>query len=114
MPLTKKITALLSDKYRSHISILGDFEKDPYTCILDSNNGTIFIITNTDLFSFKDQYRNHWITVIDSFHFNGKEHNPKLGESYTIPDETEYHFTTKEAIVEMAIAYFEKYKYDIA
>lgn len=103
----------MSDKYRSNITILGNFESSTFTSILDNNNGTIFIVSDSDLISFKDQHCNIWVNTLDSFHANGKEHYPKLGESYKIHDETFYHFTSKEAIVEMASQYFDKHKYDI-
>ncbi|WP_431242106.1 hypothetical protein ACQ9BO_19530 [Flavobacterium sp. P21] len=114
MPLTKKITELLSKKYNSNITILGTYANTSYTSILDNENGTIFLISDADLYSFIDQNRNYWVTPVDSFHANGKDHNPKLGESYITDSGTAYSFTSKEAIVEMAIEYFEKHKHDTA
>lgn len=114
MPLTKKITDLLSKKYNSNISILGTYTSSKYTSILDNDNGTIFIVSDADLYSFKDQDRNLWVNVTDSFHADGKEHYPIMGESYKLDHGVQYSFTTKEAIVEMATDYFEKHKHNIA
>ena len=113
MPLTKKITDLLSKKYNSNISILGNYTSSTYTSILDNDNGTIFIVSDSDLYSFKDQDRNLWVNVTDSFHSDGKEHHPEMGKSYNLDHGVQYSFTTKEAIVEMAASYFENHKYDI-
>lgn len=113
MPLTKKITDLLSKKYNSNISILGTYTSSKYTSILDNDNGTIFIVSDSDLYSFKDQDSNLWVNVTDSFHANGQEHQPEHGKSYTLDHGVQYRFTTKEAIVEMAADYFDKHQNDI-
>lgn len=109
MQTTQKITDLLSKNYNSNISILGVHQISIYTSILDTDNGTIFIVSNCDLFSFKDQDRNHWITIIKPFNENGKEYHPKLDDSYTLSNRIKYRFTTREIIVAMAIEYFEKH-----
>lgn len=110
MQTTQKINALLSKNYNSHISILGEYLSSSYASILDTNNGTILIVSDFDLFSFKDQYRNHWLTIIEPFNENGKQYHPKLGDLYTLCNGIKYIFTTKEVIVAMAIEYFEKHR----
>lgn len=110
MQTTQKINELLSQKYNSNITILGKFQSCAYASILDINNGTIFIASNYHLFSFKDQDRNYWLTIIKSFNENGKEYHPKVGDLYTLSDGMKYNFTTKEIIVAMAVEYFEKHR----
>ena len=109
MLTSQKITELLSQKYNSNISLLGNYLSSNYSSILDVNNGTLFIVSNALLFSFQDEYSNFWLTVVKSFHANGKLCHPKVGELYHVNDGVNYHFTTKEVIVEMAVAYFEKH-----
>ncbi|MFH6998635.1 hypothetical protein ACHRVZ_11935 [Flavobacterium sp. FlaQc-57] len=108
MQTTQKINELLSKNYNSNISILGKYNSSIYTSILDTNNGTIFIASNYHLFSFKDQNQNHWLTAEKSFGENKQQH-PKLGDLFTLNNGVQYIFTTKEVIVAMAIAYFEKH-----
>lgn len=109
MNTTNKINELLSKKYNSNISILGTYPNSVYTSILDTDNGTIFIVSDFDLFSFKDQNRNHWLTIIESFNENEKQYHPKLGDLYTLCNGIKYIFTTKEVIVAMAMEYFDKH-----
>lgn len=109
MNTTNKINELLSKKYNSNISILGTYPNSVYTSILDTDNGTIFIVSNYNLFSFKDQNRNHWLTIIESFQENGKEYHPKLGDLFTLSNGVKYQFTTKEIIIVKALEYFEKH-----
>ncbi|MBJ2126690.1 hypothetical protein [Flavobacterium sp. IB48] len=109
MPLTKKIVELTSKKYSTNITILGDYEDSDNTSILDNDNGTILVVSDKDQFYFKDQHRNLWLSVLDSFHIDGKQHYPELGDSYTLKHGVQYSFTTKEAIVEMASNYFAKH-----
>lgn len=109
MQTTQKIIELLSKNYLPNITILGDFLISKYTSILDSNNGTIFIISDNTLFYFKDQDGNHWLTIITSFHLNGNEYKPKLGDLYIQNDGIKYSFTSREEVVAMAIAYFEQH-----
>jgi len=109
MPLTKKITELVSKKYNTNITIMGDYEGSNNTSILDDTNGTILVVSDRDQFYFKDQNRNLWLSVLDPFHIDGKQHHPELGDSYTLNHGVQYSFTTKEAIVDMASSYFEKH-----
>lgn len=109
MQTTQKINELLSKNYNSNITILGTHQASIYTSILDTDNGTIFIASNYHLFSFKDQDRNYWLTVIKPFNENGKEYHPKLDDLYTSNNGIKYRFTTREIIVAMAIEYFEKH-----
>lgn len=109
MQTTQKIPELLSKKYNSNISIMGTHQISIYTSILDTDNGTIFMVSNYDLFSFKDHNRNQWLTIISPFHESGKEYHPKLDDSYTLSNGVKYSFTTKEIIIAMALEYFEKH-----
>lgn len=109
MQTTQKITELLSRKYLPNISILGNYLSCNYTSILDTNNGTIFIVSNNHLISFKDQNKNHWFTIIESFQADGKQYYPQLGDFYTLNSGIQYSFTTKEDIIKMATAYFEQH-----
>lgn len=109
MPNTQKITELLSQKFNSNISIHGRFLKSKFTSILDVNNGTNFITSENHIYSFKDHERNRWLTVVNSFHANGKEYFPNIGDHYTLESGAKYSFTTKDEIIEMAIAYFSKH-----
>ncbi|GAA3746126.1 hypothetical protein GCM10022422_33020 [Flavobacterium ginsengisoli] len=109
MPLTKKIIELLSKKFNTNITILGDYEKSNNTSILDNDNGTILVVSNRDQFYFKDLHRNLWLSVLDPFHIDGKQYYPQLGDSYTLNHGVQYSFATKEAIVEMASNYFAKH-----
>ncbi|WP_433764171.1 hypothetical protein [Flavobacterium ginsenosidimutans] len=109
MPLKKKIAKIMSQKYNTNITILGDYESSNYTSILDDNNGTILVVSDSDQFYFKDRHRNLWLSVLDPFHIDGKQHFPELGDSYTLNHGVQYSFTTKEAIVEMASVYFDKH-----
>jgi hypothetical protein len=109
MPLTKKIAELTSRKYNTNITIMGNYEGSNNTSILDNSNGTILVVSDRDQFYFKDQDRNLWLSVLDSFHIDGKQHYPEIGDSYTLNHGVQYSFTTKEAIVEMASHYFEKH-----
>lgn len=109
MPLTKKIAELMSQKYNTNIAIMGDYEISNHTSILDNDNGTILVVSNRDQFYFKDRHRNIWLSVLDPFQIDGKQHYPELGDSYTLNHGVQYSFTTKEAIVEMAFNYFEKH-----
>lgn len=110
MQTTQKIIELLSKNYLANITILGDFLISKYTSIIDSDNGTLFIISDNVLFCFKDQEGHHWLTIIKSFHLNGNEHKPKLGDLYTQNDGIQYCFTSREEIVAMAIAYFDQHR----
>lgn len=109
MPLTKKIAEIMSQKYNTNITIMGDYEDSNHTSILDNDNGTILVVSDKNQFYFKDQHRNLWLSVLDSFHIDGKQYHPELGDSYTLNHGVQYSFTTKEAIVEMASHYFEKH-----
>lgn len=109
MPLTKKITELTSKKYSTNITIMGDYEGSNNTSILDNDNGTILVVSDRDQFYFRDPQRNLWLSVLDSFHIDGKQHHPELGDSYTLNHGVQYSFTTKETIVEMASNYFERH-----
>lgn len=113
MPLTPKITELLSKKYNPNVTIFGNYDRSKSASILDHDNGTTFIISENTLFSFKDQHRNHWMTLVQSFPSNGEQYTPKLGELYVANDGIKYNFTTKEEILEMAVKYFEKHKHNI-
>lgn len=106
---TQKINELLSKKFNSNICIFDSFPKSKCTSILDVNNGTNFIITSDNLISFKDHEHHRWLTVINSFHENGKEYFPNIGDHYTLDNGIKYSFTTKDEIVEMAVAYFSKH-----
>ncbi|HEY1195734.1 hypothetical protein [Flavobacterium sp.] len=114
MPLQHKIVELMSKKYNTNITVMGNYESSNYTSILDNDNGTILVVSNSDQFSFKDQDRNLWLTVVESFHADGKQHFPKIGESYTVNNGVKYNFTTKEAIVDMAVKYFDKHRHNNA
>lgn len=109
MPLTKKIAELTSKNYNTNITIMGDYEGSNHTSILDNDNGTILVVSNKDQFYFKDQHRNLWLSVLDPFQIDGKQHYPKLGDSYLLNHGAQYSFTTKETIVEMAFNYFDKH-----
>lgn len=109
MPIQHKIVELMSKKYKTNITVMGNYESSNYTSILDNDNGTILVVSDTDQFSFKDQHRNLWLNVTDPFHADGKQHFPQLGESYKMSHGAEYSFTTKEAILDMAVEYFEKH-----
>lgn len=109
MQTNQKITKLLSQNYMPNISILGNYLSNRFTSILDIDNGTNFIVSDNLLFSFKDHNNNCWLTVVESFHKNGKEYFPTVGDLYTFENGKKYNFTTKEEIVEMAIAYFSKH-----
>lgn len=113
MPISQKILYLLSRKYNSNISILGSYPSSKFTSILDMDNGTIFIVSDDFLFYFKDKNKNLWLTIIESFHLNGEEYYPKLGDVYLLPDGSHYSFTTKEEIVAMALKYFEKHEQEL-
>lgn len=105
----QKINELLSQKFNSNICILGNFSKSKYTSILDVDNGTNFIISDNLIYSFKDHERHRWLTVVNSFQANGEEYFPNIGDHYTLDSGIKYSFTTKEEIVEMAVAYFSKH-----
>ncbi|UUF13766.1 MULTISPECIES: hypothetical protein [Flavobacterium] len=105
----QKVTELLSQKFNSNICIYGSFPKSKYTSILDVNNGTNFITSDNLVYSFKDNERHRWFTVVHSFHANGKEYFPSIGDHYTLENGIQYSFTTKDEIVEMAVAYFSKH-----
>lgn len=105
----QKVTELLSQKFNSNICIYGSFPKSKYTSILDVNNGTNFITSDNLVYSFKDHERHRWFTVVHSFHANGKEYFPNIGDHYTLENGIQYSFTTKDEIVEMAVAYFSKH-----
>ncbi|WP_123906998.1 hypothetical protein [Flavobacterium anhuiense] len=109
MPLTKKIAELMSKKYNTNITILGDYEGSNHTSILDNDNGTILVVSDRNQFYFKDRHRNLWLSVLDPFQIDGKKHFPELGDSYTLNHGVQYSFTTQEAIVEMASLYFAKH-----
>ncbi|WP_343694591.1 hypothetical protein [Flavobacterium sp.] len=110
MPITVKIIQLLSQKYNSNISILGDFQTRKPASILDTFNKTIFIALNDSIASFKDQNGNLWLTAIDSFSVDGQEHFPKTGDCFTLKNDLKYSFVSKEEVITMAEAYFEKHK----
>lgn len=106
---TLKVTELLSQNFNSNICILGRFLKSKYTSILDINNETNFITSDNLIYSFKDHEHNRWFTVVNSFHANGKEYFPNIGDHYTLESGIKYIFTTKDEIVEMAVTYFSKH-----
>ena len=108
--LTKeKLIRLLTQKYQNHILIHGDYNKNKSTLLVDSNTSTLFTITDDFLFSFKDKDDNSWSTVPKSLYIKDKKYYPQLGDSITRSDGVKHYFTTKEEVVEMAIAYFNKF-----
>jgi hypothetical protein len=105
---SQKINDLLSTNYNSNVSLLGDHLRSKYASIVDTNNGTAFIVS-TDLFFFKDQNGNLWMTLIKSLVINAKQYQPKIGELYSLTSGVKYNFTTKEEVVDLAISYFSKH-----
>jgi len=104
-----KLLKLLTQKYLFPISIHGNYEKNKSALLLDTNSGTLFTITDNFLLSFKDEDHNTWSTVPKSLFINEKQYYPPLGDSITRTDGVKHYFTTKEHVIEMATAYFEKF-----
>lgn len=107
MQLEKKAIEFLSRKYFSPIVVLQDNEDPALHSILDTNNGTSFSISNS-IFFFTDKHGAIWLPIPKRFIINHKRYYPALGDSY-ICDEIKYTFTTKEAVITMAINYFENF-----
>jgi len=109
MQTQEKLSRLLTQKYLHNILIYGDYNKNQSAVIVDSNTSTLFTITDNFLFSFKNKNDNSWSTLPKSLYINDKQYYPKLGDSITRNDGVQHYFTTKKEVVEMAIAYFEKF-----
>ncbi|MFB9079655.1 hypothetical protein ACFFLS_07185 [Flavobacterium procerum] len=109
MQTTEKIVKLLSSKYRPFIEIMNNSNNFNSNVIVDSITGTMFSIQANFLFSFKDKDDNMWLTIPESLIINDKKYYPKVGDTISRSDGIEYHFTTKEEVVKMAIEYFEKF-----
>ncbi|MBF4516686.1 hypothetical protein IRZ71_10035 [Flavobacterium sp. ANB] len=109
MQTKDKLIKLLTQKYNSHITIYGNYEKNKNTLLLDSNSETLFTIQDDFLFSFKDKDHNSWSTIPKEVYVNGTKIYPNLGDSITRSDGVKHCFTTKENVIEMAVSYFEKF-----
>ncbi|NWL02951.1 hypothetical protein DM790_19185 [Flavobacterium collinsii] len=77
--------------------------------MLDNKNGTMFSVSYDSLYIFKDSNDNLWSTTPKSFVYNEKKYYPRVGQEYTRKDGIKYTFTTKEHVLEKAVAYFEKF-----
>ncbi|MCR4031520.1 MULTISPECIES: hypothetical protein [Flavobacterium] len=109
METLQKVIELLSKQYSSRISILGNSPDGRFNSILDTKTGAMFSVSNNYFYVFKDPHDNFWSTTPKSFIYNEQRYYPKVGEEYTRKDGIKYSFTTKEAVLEKAAAYFEKF-----
>lgn len=109
METLQKVIELLSKQYNSRISILGNSLDGRFNSILDTKTGAMFSVSNEYFYVFKDSNDNFWSTTPKSFIYNEKKYYPKIGEEYTRKDGIKYSFTTKEAVLEKAVSYFEKF-----
>ncbi|WP_289660948.1 hypothetical protein [Flavobacterium panacagri] len=109
MQTIQKVIELLSQKYKSRISILNNNLDGRFSSILDTKNGTMFSVSFDSLYVFKDSDNNFWSTTPRSFIYNDKKYYPKAGEEYTRKDGIKYIFTTREEVLEKAAAYFGKF-----
>ncbi|MFQ6603906.1 hypothetical protein [Flavobacterium sp. C3NV] len=109
MQTKEKLNSLLTQKYRHNIVIYGDYNKNKSVVLVDSNTSTLLTITDDFFFSFKDKNHNSWSTVPPSLYVNGQQYYPQPGDSITRTDGVKHHFTTKQEVIAMAAAYFEKF-----
>ncbi len=109
METLQKVIELLSKNFNSRISILSNSPDGKFNSILDTKNGIMFSVSYDCLYIFKDLNDNIWATTPKSFIYKDQTYHPKEGEAYTRKDGIKYIFTTKEAVLEKAAAYFEKF-----
>ncbi|AWK06599.1 hypothetical protein HYN56_21145 [Flavobacterium crocinum] len=109
METIQKVIELLSKKYKARISILSNNLDGRFNSMLDTKNGTMFSVSFDSLYVFKDSNNNFWSTTPRSFVYNDKKYYPKAGQEYTRHDGIKYTFTTREEVLEKAMAYFEKF-----
>ncbi|WP_431242105.1 hypothetical protein ACQ9BO_19525 [Flavobacterium sp. P21] len=109
METAQNVIDLLSQKYKSRISVLTNTLENKFCSILDTKNGTIFSVSCESLFVFKDSKNNFWSTTPKSFIYNNQKHYPTEGQEYTSKNGAKYTFTNKEAVLKRAVAYFEKF-----
>jgi hypothetical protein len=104
----QKIIELATQKYISPIAVLGSHLEKMIT-IINTENGTLFHMSHDASYAFKDKDGNHWHTILKCFPFDGKLYYPILGDKYILNEKMTIHFTTKEAIIEIAAAYFDEF-----
>lgn len=109
MLLLKKARELLTQKYFSPISVLGNHPDGTQHSIFDTDNGTLFTVSTDSLYTFRDKDANVWSTIPEYFTFNKKRYYPTLGTQYILTDGLKYSFVSPEMVVSMAAAYFEKF-----
>jgi hypothetical protein len=97
---------LITHRYLSRISVVNGTN---VKIILDTENDTLFTVSNDFLYSFKDKNYNTWSTVPESFTINEQVLYPVLGTVYQRSDGIKHSFTTKEIVIAMATQYFEKF-----
>jgi hypothetical protein len=109
MKTEKKITKLLTQKYTSEIAVFASNRDIKRKCVLDTDNGTLFTVSDNAIFCYRDKDQNHWVTVPRSFIINETVHYPVVGDEFTLNNGAKYYFTTKEAVIAIATIYFEKF-----
>ncbi|MEN2398603.1 hypothetical protein GKZ90_0002335 [Flavobacterium sp. MC2016-06] len=106
--LNQKVIELVTQKYISPIAVFGS-HLDKMITIINTENGTLFHISHDSSYAFKDKDGNHWHTILKCFPFDDKLYYPVLGDKYILNERMTIHFTTKEAIIEIAAVYFEDF-----
>ncbi|KIA97309.1 hypothetical protein OA93_15400 [Flavobacterium sp. KMS] len=109
MQIEKKVTELLTQKYTSEIAVFASNRDIRRKCILDTDNGTLFTVSDNAIYSYRDKDQNYWVTVPKSFIINQTVHYPVVGDEFTLKNGVKYYFTTKEAVIAIATTYFEKF-----
>ncbi|WP_428229417.1 hypothetical protein [Flavobacterium sp.] len=108
METVQKIIALVRQKYYPFIIVLDDYTKNKSISVHDSDSGALFTVVDDIVYSFRDEKANYWLTIPETCKVNGQKIYPVVGDTL-ICDGIQYLFTTKEAIVEMAVNYFEDF-----
>jgi hypothetical protein len=109
MQQLEKVIELLTQKYNSSISVCGKNKDGKQNSIINTENGTLFTVSNNSLYTFTDKDGNMWLTVPKSFIFNDQRYYPSIGNEYTRSDGLKYTFVNKEVVVSIARDYFEKF-----
>lgn len=108
MQPAKKVIELLTQKYISPIVVLGN-DNSIQRGIFDSDNATLFTVSDNSLYTFVDKDKNIWTTAPECFTFNNKHYYPITGDEYTRSDGIKYSFVAKDVVIAIATAYFEKF-----
>ncbi|OXA94896.1 hypothetical protein [Flavobacterium hercynium] len=109
MPVSQKIEQLLSHKYRTNIVVTTNDQNPKVVVITDVESGTMFWTIEASMYSFKDENDNVWVTPPHSVNVGDEKYQPKIGDHLKGPDGESCFFSSKEAVVDLAVSYFEKH-----